>query len=144
MPRGVCGRLRYKDEYAEAIREIEAVKSEMEAVKQKASTTAVLSYSLGFLLDRVTPGSAVDVGVLAATSVLLIPFPLPTQKVVQLPSKTGCGKPCRAVSCRALPFYRSQNNRADGKIRVVVDTLEAPLNCTDVPSVHAAGFFHGR
>lgn len=30
---------RYKDEYAEAIREIEAVKSEMEAVKQKASTT---------------------------------------------------------------------------------------------------------
>lgn len=30
-----CGR--YKDEYAEAIREIEAVKSEMETVKQKAS-----------------------------------------------------------------------------------------------------------
>lgn len=28
-----CGR--YKDEYAEAIREIEAIKSEMEAVKQK-------------------------------------------------------------------------------------------------------------
>lgn len=28
---------RYKEEYAEAIREIEAVKSEMEAVKQKAS-----------------------------------------------------------------------------------------------------------
>lgn len=26
---------RYKEEYAEAIREIEAVKSEMEAVKQK-------------------------------------------------------------------------------------------------------------
>lgn len=33
----VCNSLigRYKNEYAEAIREIEAVKSEMEAVKQK-------------------------------------------------------------------------------------------------------------
>lgn len=33
---------RYKEEYAEAIREIEAVKSEMEAVKQKASGGQIL------------------------------------------------------------------------------------------------------
>lgn len=43
---GVLCRDRYKEEYAEAIREIEAVKSEMEAVKQKVLYYAVLFESL--------------------------------------------------------------------------------------------------
>ncbi|CAM9106263.1 unnamed protein product [Ectocarpus fasciculatus] len=43
---------RYKEEYAEAIREIEAVKSEMEAVKQKASKTEALLRNLEQERDR--------------------------------------------------------------------------------------------
>ena len=88
---GACYRGRYKDEYAEAIREIEAVKSEMEAVKQKASTNALLASTIHGRYTHAPPTVVLllYVGGLALNSVLPVSSPLPSACSL----RSGCVKP---------------------------------------------------